>query len=66
MKLPATFETEVFMNARGAISIVQREYPHEEVIVALSRHQAVLVAQELLRLASDESNWTESDSEDAD
>ncbi len=66
MKIPATYETEVFINARGAISIVQREYPHEEVIVELSRHQSMLVAQELLRLASDESNWAEESSKDAD
>lgn len=66
MKIPATFATEVFLNACGRISVAQRDIAGDESIVALSRHQAVLVAQELLRLVNDDGNWPDDTSKDAD
>jgi hypothetical protein len=57
MKLRATFETHVFINADGLISIRQIYSDGDDAIVVLSRHQSSLVGAELSRLAGDDANW---------
>lgn len=58
MKLPASYATEVFINSAGGLSILQDPGDHEDdVIVALNREQARLVAAEIMRLDGDDSAW---------
>ena len=49
MKLKKTFETEVFVNQPGYITISQ---PDEQALVMLSPEQAKLVVQEITKLGS--------------
>ncbi|HHG4472008.1 hypothetical protein N0700_30410 [Pseudomonas aeruginosa] len=57
MKLPATYETEVYLGAEGHVVVAQPDplaaYGADDNIVLLSPEQARLVAHELLRLADD-------------
>lgn len=55
MKLPATYEIEVVMGDQE-IQVIQR-FNGDQESVNLSRYQALLVAQEILRLADDDSKW---------
>lgn len=52
MILEATFETEVFENKGGRISITQKQPNEEHQSVVLTTAQARLIAEELMRLAS--------------
>ena len=56
MKLPASHATEVFINLDGDLSIQQDQTRNDEgiVTVALTREQARLVAQEIMRLDADD------------
>lgn len=57
MKIPATYHTEIFINENGYVAIGQPDTPAGDQLVELSRHQALIVANELARLANDDSNW---------
>ena len=62
MKLPATDETEVFINQDGGLTISQDHRNGDELmIVRLSRDQARLVAAEIMRLDGNDGFWIESD-----
>lgn len=54
MKLMATFETEVFPNKGGGVTIMQKDWDSQEVTVILRGPQITLVAEELSRLAKEE------------
>ncbi|HBO5633773.1 hypothetical protein MUB13_28015 [Pseudomonas aeruginosa] len=54
MKLPATYQTEVYPTGSGYLAIKQHDaVQDEDEIVLLSFEQARLVAHELLRLADE-------------
>jgi hypothetical protein len=50
----ATFETEVFPNKGGGVTILQKDWDSQEVTVILRGPQITLVAEELSRLAKEE------------
>ncbi|HBN8069025.1 hypothetical protein ACM7US_30220 [Pseudomonas aeruginosa] len=54
MKLPATYQTEVYPTEGGYLAIKQHDaVQDEDEIVLLSFEQAELVARELLRLVGE-------------
>lgn len=59
MKLPATYATEVFISAWSNLCIQQDQASDngESTSVVLSREQARLVAQEIMRLDADSALW---------
>ena len=59
MKLPASYATEVFITTSGDLCIQQDQTRDdgEAVSVVLSREQARLVAQEMMRLDVDSAVW---------
>lgn len=63
MKLPAAYATDVYINNGGYLSIAQNTPEDGDVIVALSRDQARLVAAEIMRLDADGSAWAADDGE---
>jgi hypothetical protein len=57
MKLPAAYETEVFINVNGDLAITQKDVDCTESVVVLNRDQARLVAAEIARLDAVDEAW---------
>ena len=60
MKLPATYETDIFITTGGNLCIQQDQTRDDAEVtsVVLSREQARLVAAEIARLDAEDSQWT--------
>lgn len=60
MKLKETYATEVEISDAGYLLITQEDESADcsSVFVALSREQARLIAQEIMRLDADDAFWT--------
>lgn len=60
MKLPGQLPTQVFVNARGEVAIVQKSMAgDDEVVVTIARENVLSVIKELTRLIRDDSEWPE-------
>lgn len=57
MKLPSAYETEMFINQDSTLTIKQDDFDCGSAMVVLTRDQAVRIAQEIMRLAGDGSDW---------
>lgn len=63
-KIKSTDETHVYISRSGYLAIKQVSNLGEESVIALSPHQAKLVADELYRQLEDTSWWEDAESDE--